>query len=97
MPAVCEALIRIAADRPANPLRLMGEHLIKEAQKVRCTAGRHKTGDQGASRLGCPLISTETVLEQCQPASTGTLGMKWPLWVTIVHYFFCTGIFLFFC
>lgn len=34
MPSVCEALTRIAAERPADPLRLMGEHLIKEAQKV---------------------------------------------------------------
>jgi len=34
MPAVCEALTRIAAERPADPLRLMGEHLIKEAQKL---------------------------------------------------------------
>ena len=35
MPSVCEALVRIAAERPDNPLRLLGEHLIKEAQKVR--------------------------------------------------------------
>ena len=35
MPAVCEALTRVAADRPANPLRILGEHLIREAQKVR--------------------------------------------------------------
>lgn len=34
MPAVSEALSRIAAQRPSSPLRLLGEHLIKEAQKV---------------------------------------------------------------
>ncbi|KAF5836503.1 hypothetical protein DUNSADRAFT_5889 [Dunaliella salina] len=34
IPSVCEALTRIAAERPADPLRLMGEHLIKEAQKL---------------------------------------------------------------
>lgn len=34
MPTICEALSRIADERPANPLRVLGEHLIKEAQKV---------------------------------------------------------------
>ena len=35
MPAVSEALARIAGERPSSPLRLLGEHLIREAQKVR--------------------------------------------------------------
>ena len=35
MPAVSEALSRIAGERPSSPLRLLGEHLIREAQKVR--------------------------------------------------------------
>lgn len=40
MPNVLEALMRIVVDRPSDPLRLLGEHLISQAEKVsrRCSA-----------------------------------------------------------